>query len=547
MSPGSSRSSARPTKLVLVFLSVFLCVHPWIQPAAFPAQQEATWPNRLTYAAGIVPRGMNPLLDRAGWNEVSSVVLSRLLRPDHEGGIEGDLAESWTVSPDGRVYEFRLRRGVTWHDGAPFSADDVLFTWEKLFDPKTETTLDLNQASLAKSHKKDAHTFVFVLKAPDSGFPAALTEIPILPAHRLREADINGDAFNRAMIGTGPYKLVSTTENREFLLARHETHHHGRPAFDEMLIRVIADDDARARAVADGLADLAHVKPPHVEMLRATGRTLFRMRTGAWRAMPLNLRRPALQDIHVRQAIDLAIDREAIVREALQGYGQAAYSPIPPASWAFTPAMNAKRHDPARARDLLRRAGWKRPVRFDRVGSGPSCLYDAVHKDGQVLELQLIVWKDEFFRRTAAHLIQRHLMEVGFCVQLHLVDGTTYNRLAENMGTEYDGYIGGWGGLLDPGDNLYKKYHSKGSQNRTGYSNPKVDKLLEEARRNTDRKKAIPLYEKIVALVTKDAVFLPLAYPDYLFAARAELAGIEDYTLDSWYEFTKYAAEWKKK
>jgi peptide/nickel transport system substrate-binding protein len=97
---------------------------------------------------------------------------------------------------------------------------------------------------------------------------------------------------------------------------------------------------------------------------------------------------------------------------------------------------------------------------------------------------------------------------------------------------------------LDPGDNLYKKYHSKGSQNRTGYSNRDVDKWLEEARRTTDRQKATDIYERIVRQITEDAVLLPLAYPDYLFASRADLAGIGEFTLDSWYEFTKYAAEW---
>jgi peptide/nickel transport system substrate-binding protein len=113
------------------------------------------------------------------------------------------------------------------------------------------------------------------------------------------------------------------------------------------------------------------------------------------------------------------------------------------------------------------------------------------------------------------------------------------------MGTEYDCYIGGWGGLLDPGDNLYKKYHSKGSQNRGGYANPQVDAWLEEARRTTDRTKAIAIYERIVEQITEDAVFLPIAYPEYIFATRADFTGVEESTLDSWYEFTKYAAEWK--
>jgi len=516
-------------------------MHPGITVAHAPAPE---WPKRFVYAAGIVPRGMNPLLDRAGWNEVSSLVVGRLVRPDHQGGIEGDLAEKWSVSADGRTYDFQLRRNACWHDGQPFTADDVLFTWQKLFDEKTETTLDLNQASLDTFRKTGTHSFQFTLKQPDSGFLAAVTEIGILPAHKLRDADINGDAFDRIMTGTGPYRLTMAADNREFTFARHDRYHLGRPAFDELVIRVIADDDERARAVADGSVDLGHVKPPHVSMLRDAGRRVYRMRTGAWRGMPLNLNRPALADKRVRQAIDLAIDRQELVHGALQGYGQASYSPIPPASWAFRPEMNRARFDRFEAKRLLVLAGWPEAKAFSL--HLPEGINFRV-KDGATLELNLIIWKDEFFRRTAGELIKKQLAEVGIRVNLHLVDGTTYNRLAENMGTEYDGFIGGWGGLLDPGDNLYKKYHSRGSQNRNGYSNPRVDNLLEEARRTSDREKAVALYRQIVAAVNVDAVFLPLAYPEYLFASRADLQGIEDYTLDSWYEFTKFAVEWKPK
>lgn len=519
-------------RIVLVLIAAWLVSQ---LPLPAEAPQQAAWPRQLHYAAGIIPRGLNPLLDRAGWNEVSSVTLGRLMRPNHSGGIDGDLAKVSLVSSDGRSYTFRLREGVTWHDGRPFTADDVIFTWDKLFDPATETTLDLNQASLERWREVDAHTVIFELKHPDSGFLAAVTEIPILPAHVFKDKNINSDSFDRAPIGTGPYKLVAAEARREYRFVRHETYHLGKPAFETLVVRIIGNDDERARAVAEGTVDIANVKPHHVETLRAAGRRVLRMRSGAWRGMPLNLNRPALKDVRVRQAIDLTINREALVREALGGYGQAGYSPVPPASWAFTAAMNTKRHDPEKAKKLLEEAGWK-------PGSN-----GVRSKDGRELELNYIVWKDEFFRLRSAQLVKEQLAAIGIRANLHLVDGPTYNRLAENMGTEYDAYIGGWGGLLDPGDNLYKKYHSQGSQNRGGYSNPEVDRWIEQARRETNRKRAIAIYEKVVAQITKDAVFLPLAYPDYVFATRAELAGIEEYTLDSWYEFTKFAAEWKPK
>ncbi|MGH9793109.1 MAG: ABC transporter substrate-binding protein, partial [Candidatus Acidiferrales bacterium] len=397
-----TRHSPLATLLFALLLAATIHAQPRPEPQA---PREGVWPRRLTYAAGLTPRGLNPLLDRNGWNEVSSAILSRLFRPDHKGGIEGDLAESYEVSADGRTYTVRLRRDVYWHDGEPFTSDDVIFTWQKLFDPKTETSLDLNQASLAEQHKITNHTLQFVLKDPDTGFLAALTEIAILPAHKLREHDINGTAFDDNPIGTGAYRLLGRvdwdTPEPAALLGRHDRYHLGKPAFEELLIMVIADDADRARAVAKGTADLGSVKPPQVEMLRSAGRTVYRMKTGAWRAMPLNLANPALRDKRVRQAIDLAINREAVVREALQGYGEPAYSPIPPASWAFRPEMNEKRFSPSRAATLLDAAGWKINSRGLR------------EKDGAVLRLRWIVWSDEFFRRTAAELIEKQLREIG--------------------------------------------------------------------------------------------------------------------------------------
>jgi len=533
-SKAHTRVLGRPHRTGLVLLIAFLALAGC--RGTDRRDEPPVWPRALSYAAGIVPRGLNPLLDRNGWNEVSSVVLSRLFRPDHQGGIAGDLVESYSLSADGRTYRLRLRRNAFWHDGAQFTADDVQSTWERLFDPRTETSLDLNQALLASFYKAGPHEFVFELKAPDTGFLAALTEIAVLPAHRLR-AGLNGDDFERNPVGTGPYRFARPApalDAGEFRLVRHGSYHLGEPAFEQLRIRIIADDDARAQALAAGEADLGHVKPAHVELLTARGRAVYRMGSGAWRGMPLNLARPALADARVRRAVDLAIDREAIVRDVLAGYGQPGYSPVPPASWAFRPAMNRKRYDPAAATRLLDAAGWKR----SRQGVRRSA-------SGAPLELEIIVWKDEIFRRRAAELIQQQLGALGIRVKLHRVDGTTYNRLAENMGSTYDTFIGGWGGLLDPGDNLYKKFHSRGSQNRIGYQDAEVDRLLEQARSTLDRERAAVLYEEIVRRVTDSAVFLPLAYPDYLFAARPDLAGIENYILDSWYEFTKYAAEWK--
>jgi peptide/nickel transport system substrate-binding protein len=248
--------------------------------------------------------------------------------------------------------------------------------------------------------------------------------------------------------------------------------------------------------------------------------------------MPLNLRRPALQDTRVRQAIDLALDRREIVERAIPGAGAPAYQPVPPSSWAFVPSMDRSYRDVEKAKRLLDDAGWRGVEGSIR------------RREGRPLVLQLIVWKDEIFRRTAAQVIREQLGRVGVDVQMHLVDNAAYNRLAENMGDTYDGFIGGWGSLLDPGDNLFKKFHSKGSQNAMGYSDNLVDMMLTEARAVADPLTASPLYRRVMEKLRDQAVFLPLAYPDYLFAVGARVSGIEPAVVDSWYEFPKHAHRW---
>ena len=206
------RSNSTMRSQFLLLLALMLL--PAIPAAAQSAQEQAArWPARLVYAAGIVSRGLNPLLDRNGWNEISSVIVSRLVRPDHKGGIEGDLAESWTVSEDGRTYELKLRENVFWHDGKPFTAADVHFTWQRLVDPKTETTLDLNQAMLHSFRTKGTHGFVFTLKAPiETVLERNIMREKIIPKQLVKEAYKLVSRFDYGIVIDNTKKLKKTLE-----------------------------------------------------------------------------------------------------------------------------------------------------------------------------------------------------------------------------------------------------------------------------------------------------------------------------------------------
>lgn len=539
----------------------------------------ATGKDELIYGGGLVPRGLNPILEKNDWNEASCLILNRLFQIDEKGQPVPDLVESYTVSPDGLTYTFSLRPNITWHDGNPFTAEDVRFTLEKIFDPHTKTAYDADLSIIKTYTVPDAdaghdvtmnrtktlinqffstsNTFVVTLNAPSSSFLSKLCDPPILPKHILEGQDINSDVFDKNPVGTGPYKLVQKVSDREWIFERNESYgwpfewndnatvplllfpwpsvHSTAPL--RIILRIVPDDDERARMAAEGAFHIAQVKPQHIAMLEDNpDLKIYQFPSGAWRGMPQNLRRPFLQDKRVRQAISSAIDREEIRKVALMGAGQAAYLPVPPTSPVYDPSLFTPGRDVERAKALLAEAGWK---------PGPD---GVLQKDGQRFEYRIGIWKDEIFRRLSGELIKQQLAEVGIPVDLDLVDNARYQQIGDDMGTTHDTIIGGWSGLLDPDMNLSKKFYSKGSQNYMKYTNPEVDRLLERARSATDPARRKTLYHELLTILLDDAVFIPVVYPDYVFVAKKNVRGLrEGMTVDSWYHFTRNAYKWSLK
>jgi peptide/nickel transport system substrate-binding protein len=496
------------------------------EPKAAPKKPRGT----LFYGAGLKLELGNPNLRENGWNEVRALIYSRLFHVGLDGTIQGDLVERHEISSDGLTWTLHLHHKVMWHDGNPFSSLDVQSTLDEIFDPNTPTDLDLNLPMVESFDYPDEYTVVIRLKYPAPMLPVPLSEIAILRGPGLFKAE----KFIHS--GTGPYRYSNVTNAGDYRFVRAERYHGDAATIDVIVLKEYQDGAARARALIKGDVDVAHIPSKHMAML--VGRPdlrAIRMKTGAWRGMPLNLKRPNLQDRRVRQAIDFSLDRDMIAFQTLPRLGTAAFQPVPPASWAFSEEMNESYRSTVKAGQLLDEAGWvlgKDGLRRKEGVSDP-------------LGIKLIIWKDEPFRRKAGEMIQAQLKEVGIQVELELVDNQTYARLADDMGQDYDGFIGGWGSLLDPGDNIFKKFHSRGSQNYSGLKSESIDKLIEECRRTVDPEVAAPMFARLMKQLREEAVFLPLAYPDYLYGIGGRVSGIRPSTVDSWYEFPRHAASWR--
>lgn len=494
--------------------------------------------NTLYYAAGLGTDKLDPMLKSHGWCEVSSLIFNRLYRVSAEGQMEYDLLESATWSPDGKTLTLDLKKYVFWHDGKPLTSTDVVYTFDVLFDPATPTDLDKDLAGITSWKLVDPRRVIVNFKAPDPHIDGRLSEVPILPAHLLKGNNIATSSFNTHPIGTGAYAFDRRESPDIVWLVANERYHEGPPAIKRIKVVSIPDDRARSAALLTSLDyDVGLVKLNAADSTADWVQGVTTYASGAWRGMPINLRSRTFQDARVRRAIARTVDRDQLVSKAAPfGSAAPAYVPMVPGTWAYPTNLQIDTTpDPTAGRRLLDEAGWI---------LGPDGIRT---KNGKRLVLRLIVWRDEAFRRRASEALKWQLRAVGIDVEMHLFDNAGYNEHASDMGDQYDSFIGGWGGLSDPIGNIYRKFHSNGSQNHMGYRDRQVDRLIEQAMATANRDNARRILSQAIKKVIDASVFIPLAYPKYTFviSERLDPESMPAGPIDSWYEITKHAYAWR--
>ena len=264
----------------------------------------------------------------------------------------GDLAESWEISPDGLTITFQLRHGVKWHDGAPFTAKDVLFTYQVMVDPKTPTAYSGNYLQVKKAEAPDDYTFRVTYAQP---FAPALGTwgLAILPQHLLAGQDITKSPLGRHPVGTGPYIFKEWRAGEKIALAYNPNYFEGRPYLNGYLYLVKPDLATMFLELKAGNLDRMNLDP--LQYSRQTEYPKFHRMFKKYRYMPILLhlsgiqpgrsevRRPAGAPGH-----DLAINKKEIIEGVLMGLGEEAYGPYKPGVWYYNPDVPKFAYDPAR-------------------------------------------------------------------------------------------------------------------------------------------------------------------------------------------------------
>jgi len=526
--PPSKQAPGWPLVLI-IGLGIVAVAAAWFTFGGSLTGSGSNHPDRYVEAVVGTPSRANPLFaylndtDR----DLTSLVFSGLTRLSPDGQVLPDLAESWEISDDGRAITFHLRAGITFHTGSPFTAADVIFTYNLLADPNLQG--DPDQAPLWRQVHCAAPNDLTVaceLPAPFAPFPAYAT-IGILPRQILEGADaatIGDHDFNRSPVGTGPYRLAQLSDTRATLRA-HASYHLGAPLVNEIELRFFADAPGAVAAIlrgdADGILVDSKVGQAELDELSAAGglKTYSANRT-AYTALYLNTGKPPLNDPEVRTAIAQAVDIDSIVGELLGGLAARATSPIVPGTWAFNPDVAPYEHDEDDARDLLESAGWLLP------------------EDGDVrlrndVELRISLMTDQDPVRAAlAERIGEALGDVGIAVTV--VPEESANLVRDFLiPREYQAAVFGWDQGLDP--DPYPAWHSSqaagNGRNLADYRNEEADSLMEEARRSSDIDRRQSLYYTFQEIFHADVPSLILYYPVYNYLVRDNVKGVELGTL----------------
>ena len=499
------------------------------------------YPSQPAYGDTIIEASigdasyLNPILasDSAS-GDINGFVYNGLVKYDKNINLVGDLAESWEVSKDGLEITFHLRRNVRWHDGEPFTGEDVKFTYEKLVDPNIRTPYASDYLMIKRLEVVDPYTVKIRYKEPFSPGMESWG-MGIIPKHIFEKGDFNNHPANRHPIGTGPYKFVEWKTDERIVLEASGDYFEGRPYIDRIIYRIVPDQAVQFLELKRGTVDTMGLTPDQFQK-EAVGKDFlenfnkFRYPSFGYTYLGFNLRNPLFQDKRVRQAITYAINREEIIDGVLLALGQISTGPFPPTSWAYNKDVPLYGHNPEKAKKLLYNCGWQ-----DRDGNG------ILEKDGMPFSFTLMTNQGNKMRELCATIIQSNLKEVGIEVKIRILEWAAFIHQYIDK-KNFDAVILGWSLSRDP--DQFSIWHSsqvkEGQYNFVSYSNPEVDRLLVEGRRTFAIEKRREIYHKIHAILADEQPYTFLYVADALPVVHRRFHGIEVAPAGIGYNFIKW-------
>jgi len=444
------------------------------------------------------PPNIDPLYSQAfSDRSVTYQIFDRLVDIDETLNIVPLLATSWEVSDDGLVYTLQIREGVKFHDGTPVDAEAVRYTLNRnLTTPGSARADELS--SISNLEVTGSHTIEITLDRPNAAFLAVLSGnggAIVSPT----AAEAAGDNFVAAPVGSGPYVYHDRERQNHLTLRANEDYWGGAPAIKELVFRPFPDGDVRTANLLSGAVDIiVPLEGKDVGAVEAaSGYSAVLYDHLGWRALVPNVTRPPFDSEPIRRALAHALDREAIATVVYENTVMPLEGPFPPNTGGYNPELRAPAFDLEAARAALEEV--------DAVGT----------------EFTLLILPHENLH---GQFWQAVLTQAGFNVKLEQMEAGPYTEVVNNH--NFDATLVGWSGRIDPDPQFYPFVHTDGNLNWGGYSDERLDELLDNARAEMDAEARERLYHEVANIVVDESLMIFIIQQQNLIGVSDELQEI---------------------
>jgi peptide/nickel transport system substrate-binding protein len=493
--------------------------------------QPASPTGRIIVGVTQEPTVFNPLMPHIEVDDnVAFSIFDALFRIDPEGVIVPNLAvevpslANGGISEDGLEWRIRLRDDVSWHDGTPFTAEDVKFTLELIVNPDFKAWRTTGHTLVRDITVVSPTEITWRMEEAFAPYMSFLTETFIVPKHILEaEADPNEAAFNQAPVGTGAFKWGQRQAGDHVELVANPDYHGEGPYIERLIFKYIPDMTVLYTQFQSGDIDVAgraYITPDNYEEAsNLPGRDVQLVPAGSVESIYLNLEKPQFKDRAVREALYLAIDRQAIIDIVYYGVPRTTETFMPPQSWYYKDDLPAHEFNLERARQILDEAGWV---------PGP----DGIRaKDGVRLSFNNSTTTGAHLREQTQQFIQQTFAEIGVEMKIeNLPAAVMWGEFWTQ--SQFDTTMVGITYLIAADPDVTNRFHTgaivaqggRGSNNAQ-YSNPEVDALLEEGTRTFEPEKRRAIYHRVQEIIRDDLPFLPLFTNNTVFGRKAGIEG----------------------
>ncbi len=463
--------------------------------AAVPAVAFAQPAGELRVALPWTPENLDPTMNLSSIRaKVGVSLFDSLVGRDAENRIVPQLAESWKALDD-LTWQFKLRRGVVFHNGEPFNAEAVRFTFERVLDPGQKSPNRANVGEVTRVDVVDDHTVNLVLRQPYAPLVNRLIDFPIVPPKYTAEKGNQGLALRP--VGTGPFRFVELVKDDRLIIEAFDRHWRGAPKVRRIVFKPIPEPFTRTAALRNNEVDVVDTLPPNLagELERVPGIRVQRVPSTWIIYLGLNALKKPLSDVRVRQALNYATDVDALVKSVLDGNARRMDGPFTAHMFGFDASVKGYGPDPGRARRLLAEAGY--PDGLEVTLEAPAGRYQG---DKEIAEALGGQWQ-----------------KAGFRPRVQVAEWGAYFK--RYLGKQFqDAYLLGLGGPMQDGDELYNLVSSKGRG--LYYKNDKVDALFDAGRSTMDPAKRRKIYAELARAMVEDATWVFLMQQVDIYATR---------------------------